>query len=258
MNPVDTREPEYGAALGITVPQANTTVEPEFQAMLGCSQTLLAARMTSTSNDSRRRLADYLDQLGQTLAQFDVAPLRAAGFACTGSSYLAGHSAETTRLESLSSAAGFPVLSAAQSILSALRALGATRIAVLSPYPEWLAEAGLRYWQSAGLTVTATAGLPADLLDTRRIYALQTADVLKIFDSLDTAGCDAVLLSGTGMPTLRTIALRKADVPVLSSNLCLAWQMRCAVDRSASPADLLADLLSSQAPWRNMFGEPPR
>jgi maleate isomerase len=247
--------PEYGPAIGIAVPQANTTVEPEFHLLLGASHTLLTARMTSPSADSSQRLIDYFNQLGQTLSQFDVAPLRVAGFACTGSSYLVGHRAETERLESLSAAAGFPVVSAAQSILAALRELGASRIAVLSPYPGELAEAGLRYWRSAGLTVTAWAGLPTDLLDTRQIYALRTAAVLQVLDTLDSSAADAVLLSGTGMPTLRAIASRRANAPVLSSNLCLAWQMQCAAGDALPPSGLLANMLSPQAPWRQAVGE---
>ena len=240
---VDTASPsEYGPVMGITVPQANTTVEPEMQALLGRAHTVLTARMTSASEDSRQRLVDYVDTLGASLAQFDVAPLQVAGFACTGSSYLIGPDDESARLEALSAARGHPVLSAAQSILHALEVLGARRIALLSPYPAWLSDAGQAYWQACGLTITAVVGLPHALLDTRNIYRLKTADVLKVFDTLDASGCDAVLVSGTGMPTLGLMAQRQLAVPVLSSNVCLAWAMRCVVEPSQLPATLLADM----------------
>ena len=84
--------PEYGRVTGITTPQANTTVEPEMQLLL-CG-TVLTARLTSPIADSRQRLLDYFDRLPATLAQFDVAPLAAAGFACTGSCYLVGQEEE--------------------------------------------------------------------------------------------------------------------------------------------------------------------
>ena len=106
-------DPEYGPAIGLAVPQANTTVEPEMQALLGAGHTLLTARMTSCAPDSRQRLLDYLDRLPQTLAQFDVAPIRVAGFACTGSSYLVGAGSEAEQLAALSAQRGHPVLSAA-------------------------------------------------------------------------------------------------------------------------------------------------
>ncbi len=242
--------PEYGPVIGLAVPQANTTVEPEIQALLGADHTLLTARMTSSASDSRQRLLDYLDRLPQILAQFDVAPVRVAGFACTGSSYLVGAGSEAEQLAALSAARGHPVLSAAQAIVKAFRLIGAKRIAVLSPYPNWLSQAGQAYWRAAGLTVTAVAGLPGELMDTRTIYKLRTASVLDVFNTLDTAGCDAVLMSGTGMPTLRALqalAVRQLPMPVLASNLCLAWAMRCVIAPDASAAGVLAGMLAPRA-----------
>src|SRR5262245_28225651 len=123
---------EYGQVLGIVTPQANTTVEPEMHVLLGDAvrYSVITARLTSALADSRARLIDYLDRLEATLAQFDVAPLAAAGFACTGSSYLVGRADEEERLAAASRAAGCPVLSAAQAILAALASLGAKRIAL--------------------------------------------------------------------------------------------------------------------------------
>lgn len=242
---------EYGPVMGVTVPQANTTVEPEMQALLGARHTLLTARMHCPSADSRERLLAYFDTLGTTVAQFDVAPLQVLGFACTGSSYLVGADAEASRLAALTASRGYPVLSAAQSILQALHALSARRIALLSPYPRWLSEAGQAYWQAAGLTITAIAGLPSELLDTRNIYKLTTPVVQNILTSLDTTGCDAVLMSGTGMPSLRTMAAHTLPMPVLSSNLCLAWAMQCAVQPGQSSMDLLYDMLAPNADWRS-------
>ena len=233
--------PEYGRAVGIATPQANTTVEPEMQLLL--EGTVLTARLTSPIADSRARLIDYFDRLPDTLAHFDVAPLAASGFACTGSAYLVGRAEEERRIAAATESAGHPVLSAAAAIRAALGELGAKRIALLSPYPKWLSDAGQAYWRDAGFTLVSVAGLPAELLDTRNIYKLTTARVLEVFARLDTRGADAVLLSGTGMPTLRTIASVRPGIPVLSSNLCLAWAMRCVVEPLVPAATLLADML---------------
>ena len=81
------------------------------------------------------------------------------------------------------------------------------------------------------------------MLDTRNIYKLRTSAVLQVFDSFELAGCDAVLMSGTGMPTLGVMAQRHLAVPVLSSNLCLAWAMRCVVEPHLPAAALLIDML---------------
>ena len=248
--PDSSYQSEYGPVLGVTVPQANTTVEPEMQALLGARHTLLTARMVCHSLDARERLLDYFETLSATAAQFDVAPVHVLGFACTGSSYLVGADMESDRLAALAETCGYPVLSAAKSISQALQTLGVRRIALLSPYPAWLSEAGLAYWKAAGLTVTAKAGLPSELLDTRNIYKLTTPAAQSLLATLDTTGCDAVLMSGTGMPSLRSIAAHSLPMPVLSSNLCLAWAMQCAVKPDLSATTLLHDMLAAQADWR--------
>lgn len=246
--------PEYGPVMAITVPQANPIVEPEMQALLGMRYSLLAARMLSPEQDSRARLLDYYDRLGQTLDAFDVAPVAVAGFACTGSSYLLGRKLDLQRLDDLSARRDYPVVGAADAIYRALSRLNARKIALLTPYPSWLSEAGLAYWGQCGLELGSVAGLPQDLLDTRKIYSIKSSQVAQLLDGLDIRACDAVLISGTGMPTLRAMAQKILPVPVLSSNLCLAWAMQVALNTAASPDELLANLLSEQALWRRSLG----
>ena len=246
-------DPEYGPVFGVLTPQANTTVEPEMQLLL--PGTVLGARCTSASPDARQRLIDYLDGLGATLARFDTAPLRVAGFACTGSSYLAGGRREDQAMAALASQRAHPVISATQAIRRGLDLLGARRIALLSPYPAWLASAALAYWREAGYEISAVAGLPDEPLDTRGIYALTSARVQQVLATLNTAGCDALLLSGTGMPTLRAMAALPAVPPVLSSNVCLAWAMLASVDSSQGTAMALRHFLGPDAAWRERLRE---
>ena len=125
------------------------------------------------------------------------------------------------------------------------------RLAVLSPYPAWLTTAALDYWQAAGHAIGALAELPLAGPDTRGIYDLTTARVQAALTGLNSQGCDAVLLSGTGMPSLRAIAAAQPALPTLSSNLCLAWAMRAAVGPVIGNAEGLRHWLSPQADWRS-------
>ena len=78
-----------------------------------------------------------------------------------------------------------------------------------------------------------------DLTDTHRIYELTSGDALTALRQVDRAGADCLLASGTGMPTLRAIAALRGelDLPVLSSNLCLAWGLTRAAAPELAPAD---------------------
>jgi maleate isomerase len=100
-------------------------------------------------------------------------------------------------------------------------------IALVSPYPAWLTDACQAYWGRHGLRVTATLQLSSGPAGAHRIYALTSPAVLEAVAAFDTRGAEALLLAGTGMPSLRVIrALEPVGAgPVLSSNLCLAWAL---------------------------------
>jgi len=244
-------ERDYGARgrFGLLTPQANPTVEPEFRRLVPEGAELYVARLVSRSPDSRMRLVEYFEQLPQTLARFDMLQLDAVAFACTGSSYLLGACRERALVAEAEKLVRAPVETAADAIRRAFGAMNARRIFVVSPYPDWLREAGTRYWEESGLTVVGTATVPIGRADTRGIYELQGADAAAVLDGLDVRGADAVLLSGTGMPSLGVLRARHPRLPPLvSSNLCLAWRLNHHLRGARGPA-LPHDLLTS--------GDPP-
>ena len=87
---------EYGARgiLGLLVPQANTTAEPEVGALLGADLALLVGRLTSTAPEMRDRLEHFLQRIDAYIDTFGAAPLSALGFLITGSTYRMPHDEE--------------------------------------------------------------------------------------------------------------------------------------------------------------------
>jgi maleate isomerase len=79
------------------------------------------------------------------------------------------------------------------------------------------------------LTLVETLRVDPVLTDTHRIYELTSDDACAALFSLTRHDVDAVVVSGTGMPTLRALrrwrSERGDNPPVLSSNLCLAWAL---------------------------------
>ncbi len=229
---------EYGAGgwVGIGVPQANPTVEAEMRRLMPADAELLTVRLASRAPTSVERLIDYCDGLDRTLDRYDVLRPDVFGFACTGSSYLIGAAREADLVAAAQARLGCPFVTAAQAILDALEAIGAERIALLAPYPAEIVEAGLAYWRAAGLTVVQVMTIELGSQDTRRIYGLRSADALAALGGGVSGDAEALLMSGTGMPTLAALGPASIRIgrPVLSSNYCLAWALRRALGEDAA------------------------
>lgn len=222
------RPAEYGSLglFGIGTPQANPTVEHEFALLRPPRVSLVTARLFSESADSRTRLDDYLTDLGDTLRRFDALRIDAFGFACTGSSYMRPPQAERDLLNELEDQLAYPIVTAAAAIEKVLNELDAHRILIIAPYPQWLGDLGVRHWQRRGFDVTELelVRLPSD--DTRHIYELTSDSAIDVLLGMHYRDVDAVLFSGTGMPSLNAIrAATEMGLTALSSNLCLTWAL---------------------------------
>ena len=137
---------DYGprARVGVAVPHTNPTVEPEMRALLPQSIGVYATRLTHPSRRVEERLDHYIRHMPEAISTFGEMKLAAFGFGCTGTSYVAGLELEDRLTAEASERTHIPVITAAQAIRAALKQLGCNSIALVSPYPEWLAEAGYR------------------------------------------------------------------------------------------------------------------
>lgn len=247
---------DYGQAgrLGMLTPQANTTVEPEFWALLPPEWSMVNARLTSDRATIEDRLIEYTERFAETCDSFANAPLSAIAIGCTGASYLIGKDKESRIVAEISAKYGVPVFTAATAMIAALNALGARTIGLVSPYPDRLDSACGPYWESHGFEVVAKAkAVPADDRF-HPIYAMPGGVCLGALETLENADCDAILLLGTGMPTLAPM-LKVADwsgPPSISCNVALAWTSVETVSAGALDAASLAPWISGAA-WSERF-----
>jgi maleate isomerase len=168
-----------------------------------------------------QRNAAYPAAIESALADFGALELDALVVGITGPSYALSPGEDAALQDRLSAWAGRPVILAARAIAEALQALGLGRLLLFSPYPGWLAERAERYWRAAGLDIAETVHATG----TFRAYEMTPEEVADSLARLrPPPGC-AVLLSGTGMPTLDAMAWMQARVgaPMLSSNLACAF-----------------------------------
>jgi maleate cis-trans isomerase len=179
----------------------------------------------SPKDSLEARLLDYVHQLDRAVEQFHNAPVNAIALATTGASYLAGVDVEQAAIERLTAKMKCPFLTAGRAVESALKALDAKRIALVSPYPPSLTDAAIGYWKALGFETVAAVHVGTIGEHFHPIYSIRAHGALEGLDSLDDDGFEAVVMLGTGMPTLQPILERPRvrGAPVLSCMLCLGW-----------------------------------
>ena len=216
---------------------------------------MINARLTSPKKKIEDRLVDYADQVEGSLRQFSNAPVQAVVFACTGASYLMGHDKETDLCERIEKDRGYPFVTAARAVTDFLNVLGAERIGLVSPYPASITKQSIGYWESVGFSVAEVAGVFDDSSDFHPIYILRAESSMNALMSLKDKDIDAIVMLGTGMPTLQPI-LNCANwngPHVTSCMLSLAWRTMLYIDRKGASLDnILA--WSNGEDWRQKMG----
>lgn len=249
---------EYGSdgVLGVLTPQANTTVEPELAILLPPRMAMLNARLTSPKPTIEERLVDYVAGLDEAVGQFANAPLGAIAFACTGASYLVGAAAEDEAVARIEARSGVPFITAARAVCDAFTALGARRIGLVSPYPATLTEASAAYWASRGFEVgrIVAAASPGDAF--HPIYAMSAGSAAEALAGMAGAGVEAIVMLGTGMPTLKPILDCPAveGAPVISCMTALGWRSIVAL-RGAQPDGAVLRRWIAAGGWRDRYAQ---
>ena len=238
--------------VGVLTPQANTTVEPEYAILMPPGVAWLNARMTSPFGTIEERLLDYFGNVHRFAKQYANAPIGSLAFACTGTSYLAGVKREDEVLAELTEMLGVPAMSAASSVVQALNLLGASKIALVSPYSGALDEACSPYWSDRGFDVVVNMSAARESQEFHPIYSLPSGAAQMALDQLAGGDFDAVVMLGTGMPTLLPIARTPygGRAPVMSCMLCIVWASVAAARGEALTRESLLEWIEANH-WRD-------
>ena len=223
--------------IGQIVPSSNTTMETEIPAMLRARELVEPERFTFHSSRMRMQkvtkeeLAAMDRDSDRCALELADARVDVLGYACLVAIMSMGkgyHRVSEQRLHGRTVEAGgpAPVVTSAGALVDGLKALGAKKVSILTPYMKPLTQLVIDYIENEGIEVVDSISLEIpDNLEVGRQDPLAPAEISK---RLNTRGVDAVVASAcVQMPSLASVQLieDRIGLPVVSSSVCTTFMM---------------------------------
>lgn len=207
--------------LGIIVPSWNTVMEYEVQRMADGAMSVHTARIPHTA-DTEEKLLWLGTQAPAAAGLLAHAKVDVICYGCAAGGFLKGPVEDRALGAKIEKETGIPVAVSSAAVAEALRALGATRISLASPYAPWLNERLRQYLTSAGFEVMAMQGL-----DTQNHSAVTTERIEALITEVDRPQAQAIFVSCSNFPTLGIIEAmeHRLGKPIIASNQASMWKM---------------------------------
>jgi maleate cis-trans isomerase len=210
--------------VGMLIPSSNTSIEREYPRWMPRSLSFHFARLTMTRLDAEG-MAEQLADMQRAVASLADARVEAVLLCQTAASYWMGQAWDAGIRREMTAWCKAPAMTAAQTVLDALAALGATRIGFAAPFPEEIGQASLRYLEASGIAILATRF--GGYRDNFAIAEMPPEQVIDLACGADHPEAQAVLLPGGNMPCLEVADAIEARIgkPVISTNQAGMWAL---------------------------------
>lgn len=165
--------------------------------------------------------------------------LDAVVYGCTSASVVIGDAAVRAGIQA--GKPGVPVVTPISAVLAGLRAMGARKLSVLTPYSVETSAPMARMFQAEGMALQRFTCM--NMLDDRDMARVPVNEIVAFARDAVAPGSEALFISCTAVRAAGVIDRIEAacGVPVLSSNYAAAWNvLRLCGDRTAgAPGHLM-------------------
>ena len=211
--------------LGLVVLQTDETIEDDFRRLIPPSVRLMVTRIPSGREVTRESLGAMEDSLTASVGLFpEDLVFDAIGYGCTSGTAQIGPDRIVELVQSGANAR--EVSNPLSALIAACESQGIRRMAILSPYIESVSSRLMEVLGQHGIETPVFGSFSES--NEARVVRISAASIEEAACQLVAdAEVDALFLSCTNLRTLDVIGPleRELRIPVLSSNLVLAWDL---------------------------------
>jgi maleate isomerase len=219
--PLDPRPLEK--RVGLVILATDHTTEPDFRRMVASERIgIYVARIAyanPTTPENLRRMQPALTEGASLILPGE--PLDAICYSCTSASVVIGDA----EIEAAIGAAkpGVPVVTPTMAAMRGLKALGASRISVLTPYVVETGRPMADYFQRHGFDLASFTCLGFD--DDREMARIKPSALVDLAREVMADDAEALFISCTALRSAGVAAEIEAAIgrPVVTSNQATAW-----------------------------------
>ncbi len=209
---------DWKKKLGFIVPSWNTVMEYECQRLAPDGVSVHFTRIAHT-NDDEETLLHMIHEVPALATLLAHAKLDAICFGCTGGSFVRP-TMDREISDLIEEKTGIPATTTATALVEAMREMHIARVAIASPYPQWLNERLVSFLAGKGIEVVREKGL-----NTECPAFLPPERSRELAREVDCPEADGIFISCTNFRALEGVEELEAELgkPVLTSNTTTMW-----------------------------------
>lgn len=212
----------WRAKLGIIVPSANTTMEPELYKMAPQGVSIHSSRVKITE-DTEEQLLAMINDVPKAAEELKHAGVNVIVFGCTGGSFIKGLGYDKEIIGLIEGSAKIPAITTSTAVIEAIKEMVIKKLSVITPYEDWLNQKLMKFIEASGFKVLRMKGLGI----IRDIAHVHPERVYRLAKEAHHPESDAVFISCTDFRTIEILDSLEQDLkkPVISSNQATMWMM---------------------------------
>jgi len=208
--------------IGLIVPSVNTVIEPEFYKMMPEGIGVYTSRVKNAKTTSED-LIKMSGSVARAAEELSTANVDVIAYGCTTGSLVKGTQWEKDLCRRIEGLTDIPAITTSGAVIQALKAMGISRLAVVTPYPEELNILEKKFLEQNNIEVLNMKGL--GIMEAVKIGEKSPGFVYRLAKNIFVPEAKGIFISCTNLRTVEIIEKLENDIgrPVITSNQATFW-----------------------------------